>query len=114
MLTVNGRKVGFILTSKRASRPSQPEDSVTIQELEQRMADIQDHFLGQPSQPITEAAFKSAVQALVRQFYAEGGFLLDRTEEPILSVDDVEVIVTRGRHILSATCVRRNFDPFKA
>lgn len=86
---------------------------MTVEEFEQRMDEIGNHFLGMASTPLAEVAIKNAVLSLVHQHYAEGGYILDRVDNPILSMDDIEIIVTRTSHMLTAVAVRRNFDPFK-
>jgi hypothetical protein len=78
-----------------------------MMDFEARATEICEHFYRQPSTQLVENSFKSAIQNLVFDLYAEGGYILDYREMPIVDVEDVDVIVDRGPYSLNAVAIRR-------
>lgn len=74
---------------------------------EQFINELSEKYLSEPSTPMTEAAFRNDVTCFVDQLYAYGNYLLDRSGEPIFDRVDVEIVVTRTNHTMSATTNRR-------
>jgi hypothetical protein len=57
--------------------------------------------------PETRAIIRADMMNLIHRWYAEGGYLCDRFDRPILDVEDVEVAIYIDNHSCSITTSRK-------
>ena len=78
-----------------------------MKDFEDQMRTIAEEFINAPSTPLSEARFRERIREVVAGVYSEGRCFLDRDEKPIRHYEDVEIIVTRGKHSMTASTIRR-------
>ncbi len=71
-----------------------------------RLRELANSFLGMGSTRHNEIVFRSAVMHEVALLYAHGGSLADLQGRPI-TFEDVELIVSRGKHSKSVSAIRK-------
>ena len=68
---------------------------------------IVEAFLGTQITPFAMASIRTSFQQLIYRFYEAEGYLLDRWMEPILDVEDVDILVDSHRYEVSIVADRK-------
>lgn len=80
--------------------------------LDAELEDIRERFMMKPVTQLTEFELNQVVTNVVRRFYDEGSWLVDDDGQPILTFEEVEIIIGRhehrGAYSMSVCAVRRH------
>ena len=95
------------MTKYQAGRDETGGRELTSEDFNLEATAIANRFLGMQSTTINEAFIKAAFQQLIYRFYETGGYLLDRLYQPILDVEDVEILVDRHQYKVSIVIDRK-------
>lgn len=68
---------------------------------------LAEKYVGAQSTRELETQVYNDTKAIIANLYAQGGYILDRSDKPIFNFTDVEIVVNRRDHQLSISIVRR-------